>query len=136
MKHKILWLIVVILLGLFVFAKANQTNPTVMKINSFLWRKQELILTWVTDTGETLATDLTWIQENTWIEVATSPEETSDTQNQTPVMCTMDYTPVCAAVQVECVRAPCPPINQTFGNRCQMDANKLAKFLYTWECMK
>jgi len=45
MKHKILRIIVVILLGLFVFAKANPTNPTVLKVNSFLGRKQELILT-------------------------------------------------------------------------------------------
>lgn len=124
MKHKILRLIVVILLGLFVFAKANPDNPTVIKVNSLLGRKQDLILTWVTDTGETLPTDLTG--------TANIPLE----ENQNPVMCTMEYMPVCAEVAVQCVRAPCPPIKETFGNRCMMNANKLAKFLYTWECMK
>lgn len=124
MKHKILRIIVVVLLGLFVFAKANPTNPTVTKVNSFFGRKQELILTWATDTGESLPTDLTGMPS--------IPVE----ENTQPVICTMDYTPVCAEVQVQCIKAPCPPIKETFGNKCQMDANKLATFLYTWECMK
>ena len=136
MKHKILWLIVVILLGLFVFAKANPTSPVVIKVNSFLGRKQELILTWATDTGESLPTDLTWIQENTWREISTGREEHTENPDQTPVMCTLEYAPVCAEVQVQCIKAPCPPIKETFGNKCQMEANKLAKFLYAWECMK
>lgn len=50
------------------------------------------------------------------------------------VACTMDYTPVCAEVQVQCIKAPCPAIKETFWNKCMMNANKLAKFLYEWEC--
>ncbi|MFZ2151103.1 MAG: DUF333 domain-containing protein [Candidatus Absconditicoccaceae bacterium] len=49
-------------------------------------------------------------------------------------ICTMEYAPVCASVQVQCIKAPCPPIEQTFGNKCQMNANSLAKFLYEGEC--
>jgi len=49
-------------------------------------------------------------------------------------ICTMEYAPVCASVQVECIKAPCPPINETFGNRCMMKANKKATFLYNGEC--
>ena len=51
-----------------------------------------------------------------------------------PTMCTMEYMPVCASVQVQCIKAPCPAINQTFGNACSMRANKNATFLYTGEC--
>lgn len=51
-----------------------------------------------------------------------------------PKACTMDYNPVCAEVQVMCIRAPCPPLKQTFWNKCEMDANKIAVFLYNWEC--
>ncbi|MFA5917791.1 MAG: DUF333 domain-containing protein [Candidatus Gracilibacteria bacterium] len=51
-----------------------------------------------------------------------------------PKACTMDYNPVCAEVQVMCIRAPCPPLKQTFGNKCEMDANKIAVFLYNGEC--
>jgi len=51
-----------------------------------------------------------------------------------PKACTMDYTPVCAEVQVQCIMAPCPPLKQTFWNKCEMDANKSAVFLYNWEC--
>lgn len=50
------------------------------------------------------------------------------------VACTMQYDPVCAEVQVQCVTAPCYPIKETFGNACMMEANKHAKFLYKGEC--
>ncbi len=49
-------------------------------------------------------------------------------------VCTADYTPVCASVAVQCIKAPCNPIEQTFSNRCMMWANKLAKFLHNGEC--
>ncbi len=50
------------------------------------------------------------------------------------VACTMEYAPVCAEVQVQCIKAPCPAIKTTFGNKCMMNANQLARFLYEWEC--
>ncbi len=37
---------------------------------------------------------------------------------EVPQICTMDYTPVCALVQVQCVTAPCPPLFETKGNAC------------------
>jgi hypothetical protein len=46
----------------------------------------------------------------------------------------MEYAPVCASVAIQCIKAPCDPVEQTFGNRCQMNANKLATFLHEWEC--
>lgn len=33
--------------------------------------------------------------------------------------CTKIYKPVCAQKQVQCFRAPCPPVQQTFGNACE-----------------
>ncbi|MEI6673261.1 MAG: hypothetical protein WCL02_08350 [bacterium] len=47
----------------------------------------------------------------------------------------MEYVPVCASVQVQCIKAPCPPVEQTFGNKCTMNANKSATFLYDGECV-
>jgi hypothetical protein len=41
---------------------------------------------------------------------------------------------VCAKVQIQCIKAPCNPVLQTFGNLCTMKANKLATFLYTGVC--
>lgn len=35
-----------------------------------------------------------------------------------PVMCTMEYAPVCGSVQVQCIRAPCYPVRQAFSNAC------------------
>lgn len=36
--------------------------------------------------------------------------------------CTREYRPVCGAIQVQCIRAPCPPINTTFSNLCEAQA--------------
>jgi hypothetical protein len=37
--------------------------------------------------------------------------------------CTREYMPVCGQVQVQCIRAPCLPIMQTFSNKCEACAN-------------
>ncbi|MBU1017524.1 hypothetical protein KKA33_00665 [Patescibacteria group bacterium] len=34
------------------------------------------------------------------------------------IVCTEDYDPVCAKVQVQCIKAPCNPVLETFSNRC------------------
>ncbi len=38
--------------------------------------------------------------------------------------CIEIYQPVCGQVQVECIKAPCPPIRQTFANSCKACANE------------
>ena len=53
---------------------------------------------------------------------------------QKPKACTREYMPVCAEVQVQCIKAPCPPIKETFSNKCEMENNSLATFLHTWTC--
>ena len=52
------------------------------------------------------------------------------------VACSMIYMPVCASVQVECIKAPCPPIEQTFSSLCVMKSNPLAVYLHDGECTK
>jgi hypothetical protein len=51
--------------------------------------------------------------------------------NQT--VCTMEYNPVCGSKQVQCIKAPCPPIQQTYGNACSMKADG-ATLVHTGEC--
>ena len=46
------------------------------------------------------------------VEIKCTPE-----QKQADV-CTQVYQPVCASVRVECIKAPCNPIKQTFSNQC------------------
>lgn len=48
--------------------------------------------------------------------------------------CTMEYAPVCAKVQVQCIRAPCYPAYQTFSNTCVMSQSSLAVFAHNGEC--
>lgn len=38
--------------------------------------------------------------------------------------CTREYMPVCGKVQVQCIKAPCPPIDTTFSNRCMAENAK------------
>jgi hypothetical protein len=55
------------------------------------------------------------------------PKEESKTVTmcgqERPQICTREYNPVCAQVQVECIRAPFPPINETFATGCTACAN-------------
>ena len=48
-------------------------------------------------------------------------------------MCTMEYDPVCGEVQVQCIKEPCPPIRQTYGNSCMAGIEK-AKIISKGEC--
>lgn len=47
----------------------------------------------------------------------TLPTMCTDAQKQAEA-CTMEYAPVCGAVEVQCVTTPCNPIPETFGNAC------------------
>lgn len=49
-------------------------------------------------------------------------------------MCTMEYAPVCAKVQVQCIRAPCYPVYETFSNSCVMSQNSMSSFAHEGEC--
>lgn len=52
----------------------------------------------------------------------------------TPTSCTMDYTPVCGSVAVQCIKAPCPAVEQTFSNLCMLKANPVVTLVHTGEC--
>lgn len=52
------------------------------------------------------------------------------------IYCPAVYDPVCAEINVQCVKAPCPPIRKTFSNSCEAGKNKLTKVLYKGECEK
>lgn len=43
--------------------------------------------------------------------------------------CTEQYDPVCAQIQVQCITAPCDPVQETYSNECY--ANRAgAEILY------
>ncbi len=48
--------------------------------------------------------------------------------------CAEIYEPVCATVNVQCVRAPCYPVNETFSNACEACRNPLVGFYAKGEC--
>jgi peptidoglycan hydrolase-like protein with peptidoglycan-binding domain len=50
-----------------------------------------------------------------------------------PVACTKEYNPVCGSKPIFCVKAPCNPIEQTYGNLCMLEADG-AKFRHKGEC--
>lgn len=37
----------------------------------------------------------------------------------TETVCTTEYRPVCGETQVQCIKAPCPPIRETYSNSCE-----------------
>lgn len=54
-------------------------------------------------------------------------------ENPNDKPCTKEYMPVCGETKVQCVKAPCPPIKNTYSNRC-MAKNEGATILYEGEC--
>ena len=50
-----------------------------------------------------------------------------------PVGCTKEYRPVCGSKPIVCITTPCNPIQQTYSNRCMMDADN-ATFVHEGVC--
>lgn len=48
--------------------------------------------------------------------------------------CTADYSPVCATVEIQCIKAPCNPIQQTFSNLCNACKNSLVRSYLVGAC--
>lgn len=53
--------------------------------------------------------------------------------NEPVSACTMQYAPVCWSIEVQCIRAPCYPVRQTFGNQCMANMAK-ASNITVGEC--
>jgi len=49
--------------------------------------------------------------------------------------CIQIYQPVCASVSVECIKAPCDPIKQTFSNSCTACSNSRVDSYVNGECL-
>ncbi|MDO8523517.1 MAG: hypothetical protein Q7S12_04560 [bacterium] len=49
-------------------------------------------------------------------------------------VCTADFNPVCATVQIQCIKAPCNPIQETFSNSCDACKNPLVDSYIAGEC--
>lgn len=58
-----------------------------------------------------------------------------EVKKEEPKACTREYMPVCGEIQIQCIKAPCYPIKQTFWNKCELESNSLAIYLYNWECL-
>lgn len=49
-------------------------------------------------------------------------------------LCAQVYEPVCARVNILCIRAPCYPVNETFPNACEACKNPLVDTYVTGKC--
>lgn len=109
MKKFVWWLLIVIVLWVGVWLVIIRTN-SLSSLSVLSWDVQNL-------------SDMEVIN-TTKVKIADKP-----------TACALNYAPVCAKVNIQCITTPCDPIEQTFGNRCQMEANKLAEFLHEGECI-
>lgn len=49
-------------------------------------------------------------------------------------ICAEIYQPVCAKVNVQCIKAPCEPVYETFSNACEACKNSLVESYIAGEC--
>ncbi|OGD68180.1 hypothetical protein A3I18_02735 [Candidatus Campbellbacteria bacterium RIFCSPLOWO2_02_FULL_35_11] len=77
---------------------------------------------------------------NVFVEEIAEPVDSSGqatTTDKDKILCTDDqrkaevcielYEPVCATVNIQCIKAPCNPIQETFSNSCQACINPLVE---------
>lgn len=69
-------------------------------------------------------------------EPTSSREISCDPSQRNAEVCAEIYAPVCATVEIQCIRAPCNPIKETFGNSCEACRNSLVKSYTAGECAK
>lgn len=48
--------------------------------------------------------------------------------------CAQVYAPVCAEVNIQCIKAPCNPVKETFSNLCEACKNQLVSSYTAGEC--
>ncbi len=60
-------------------------------------------------------------------------ETIQNTSKEKPTVCTMQYAPVCASKEVQCVTTPCNPVAQTYSNLCMMNVDE-ANYLFDGQC--
>lgn len=48
------------------------------------------------------------------------PSIPSKPSSSNDIICTTEYKPVCAMIQVQCITTPCNPIPETISNRCEL----------------
>lgn len=74
----------------------------------------------------------------------TSVKDNTQTDNYKEIRCLSEqrnvdicieiYQPVCATINIQCIKAPCNPIKQTFENSCKACTNTLVSTYITGEC--
>lgn len=56
-----------------------------------------------------------------------------NTSNDEVGACTMDYTPVCWEIEIQCITTPCNNIRETFSNKCVAEQSNAINIVQ-WEC--
>jgi hypothetical protein len=64
----------------------------------------------------------------------TTGETACQPEQRKAEVCADIYQPVCATVEVRCIKAPCDPVKETFSNSCEACKNPLAKSYAKGEC--
>lgn len=81
---------------------------------------------------ETLTSEVNWRCTG----LVESKEITCEKSQRNVDACTMDYTPVCGSVRVECFTTPCDPVKETFSNVCSACSNERVISYITGECIE
>lgn len=56
-------------------------------------------------------------------------------ESRSAEICTMIYAPVCAKVNIQCIKAPCEPVYETMASVCTACVNPLVESYTDGECV-
>ncbi|MDO8559866.1 MAG: hypothetical protein Q7S23_02390 [bacterium] len=82
--------------------------------------------------AETKTAELNW--RCTGAKPPAGESATCTIESRNADVCTQQYDPVCGTVQIQCIRAPCYPIEQTFSNACEACRNSLVSSYVRGAC--
>lgn len=81
--------------------------------------------------GESKTAEINWMCTGA---ISPPTETLCDSSQGNAEVCAQIYSPVCATVEIQCIRAPCNPIKETFSNSCEACRNSLVKSYTQGKC--
>lgn len=138
-KITIIVLLIILVGAGYYFFKGNSTDIVVTNFEECMADTNNVVMESFPRQCRDLKTGNLFVEEvvdaNATTTSQTDNKGTACTDEQRKAdVCVELYEPVCATVNVQCIKAPCDPIKETFSNSCTACINPLVESYTQGEC--